>query len=510
MRKTQNSASKNKKTNVIPDDKIDELIEKIQMQKPRNGFTHFVMEEIEKVQKKKKFDIAKDMQPIREKWNSLDDKKKAAYNEMFLKEKEQYAKDLEAVRVFLFHGVNQQNKTAPTAYRVFVNEKIQEGFENDENIKEVKEKAKNEWAVMPLDKKQQYVEKKKVNDQWFEKCKHLGKVNPLTVFLTKTFEKLKAEGKELPKVPEIAAQWKSLSKSEKEKYARYADELNEEKKKLKDLYELTRGVRPSRPVGAFKIFLQEKSSGKEIHSIKEGVELWKKLSENEKQEYQKKAHKYVLAYRYKKLIYEKKIKKDYPKRPLTVFAYFMKDFKHKKVPGKDIGERMEYMRAKFEKLDKKTLRQYEEKREQAKLVYAKKVEEFQNRVYDMPKKPMSAYRIFMKERIVELMKGKKGKSVTEFIGKVADEWKNDKIVDQEKYEKLAKKDKERYIKQLKSFNKLGYYLQSEQKVEKTTTTKKKTQSKSQKKSQKRKTQKSTQKSQRSKSAKKSQKKKSQK
>ena len=510
MPRTQSGSNKKIKSNLIPDDHIDELIEKIEFQKPRNGFTHFVIEEIEKIKKKKKFDIKTDMKPIRDKWQKLDDSKKQAYHEKFEEEKKQYAKDLDAIRIFMFKGVNERFRSAPTAYKIYVNEKLQEAFENDKDFKEVKEQAKRDWAVMPIEKKQEYVEKKNENSQWFEKCKHLGHINSIAVFVTKTYEKMKSEGKILPKVSDVVKLWGNLSKNEKEKYSKYAEEINEERKKLKDLYELTKGIKPSRPTGAFKIFLQEKAANNEIHSIKSGAEMWKKLTTEQKDEYQKKAHKYLLAYRYKKLMYEKKIKKDYPKKVGNVFTFFVKDFKGKNIPGKNVSERMEYLRKQFEKLDKKNLKKYEEMREKAKEVYNKKVDEFKNRVYDLPSKPQSAYKLFIKDRLPTLYKEMKGKPLGECLKKCVEEWKNPKKCNQGEYEKLADKDKIRFTRELKEFNKLGYYLinngKKEEKEPKQEHSRKKSAAKSAKKSHKKSAKKTPNLDKRSSSAKRSTKK----
>lgn len=68
------------------------------------------------------------------------------------------------------------------------------------------------------------------------------------------------------------------------------------------------------------IFFKEKIKEKTFTNFYEAAELWKKLSEDEKQEYVKKSHACTLAYRYKKMIYEKKIRKMLPKKPITALG----------------------------------------------------------------------------------------------------------------------------------------------------------------------------------------------
>ena len=58
--------------------------------------------------------------------------------------------------------------------------------------------------------------------------------------------------------------------------------------------------------------------------------MWKKLSEFEKERYFLKAHRLNLAYKYKKMIFDKKIKKMLPKKPGGAFQLFLHDQKGKK------------------------------------------------------------------------------------------------------------------------------------------------------------------------------------
>ena len=53
---------------------------------------------------------------------------------------------------------------------------------------------------------------------------------------------------------------------------------------------MVNGIKPKKPAGAFRVFLQEKAKEKVLHSLQEGRELWEKLSEEEKEKYLKKAH----------------------------------------------------------------------------------------------------------------------------------------------------------------------------------------------------------------------------
>ena len=129
--------------------------------------------------------------------------------------KKEYKKSLEIVRHFLFKDFNENIRRPPTAYRIFLNEKIIQGFEKDIDPKKVKLEASMEWKRMDLDKKKVYLEKKKINDDWFEKAKNIKKFTPISVFIQKMFENAKGKKEHLPKMAEISKRWKELKASEK-------------------------------------------------------------------------------------------------------------------------------------------------------------------------------------------------------------------------------------------------------------------------------------------------------
>ena len=267
MSKAKYSKS-SQKSKILKDDEIDEIMENITLKRPRNPYTQFCMEEVEKFKSKNK----KDKINLREfsgecasKWKKLSDKEKAKYNDRFEQEKIKYRQDIEIVRHHLFMDYNDVVHRAPTAYRIFLNERLREGFEKNMDPKEVQKKAAEKWRKMSLDEKAEYIEKKKENDKFFEQAQKTRKVNPLTLFVKDAIEKAKAKNANIPKLADLAETWKSLKQSDKDKYAKYADLINEEREKVTHIYEIIHGIKPKRPAGAFRIFLQEKAKNKELH-----------------------------------------------------------------------------------------------------------------------------------------------------------------------------------------------------------------------------------------------------
>jgi len=222
---------------------------------------------------------------------------------------------------------------------------------------------------------------------------------------------------------------------------------------LTHLYELVKGIKPKKPVGAFRIFLQEKAKHNELKSLEEGQVLWNKLSEDQKEEYHSKSHLCQLAYKYKEMIYKKKIKKILPKRPRGAVQQFLKEKKGQKPPK---GEKwLIYWRNVFDDLPESKKNKYKKKAEEALEAYNKEMIKFQNKIFDMPKRPISGFKLYVSERIPILKEENPKKDIPSLIVQISEEWqvKDDKS----DYNLKAKEDQERFKKQLKEFNKKGYY-----------------------------------------------------
>ena len=470
QRNKSKSNSKNKSYSTVSvyedEDKIDQIMKDITLKRPRNPYTQFVLSETEKFKSKNKdakISLQEMSSTFAEKWKKLGTGEQKKYKKLYEDEKLKYKNDLELVRHYLFKDYNDNVHRPPTSYRIFLSEKLREGFEKGYDPKEVKKEASTKWSKMSNEERQVYKDKKKENDNWFSKAQKIRKITPIALFIQKKIDEAKEKKKEIPQVKDIAPEWKKLSKAEKKTYEKYAQELNEEKEKLQDIYEITVGVKPKKPKGAFRIFLQEKAKNNEIKSLNDGHKLWKNLSEEEKEEYLKKSHRCQLAYKYKKMIYKKQIKKILPKKPGGPINYYLKDKKGQKAPE---GEKwLSYWRSMYSNLSPEQKKKYEEKAEKAKEKYDKKMEEFNNKVFDMPKKPLSGFLLYVTDRMPDLKKEKPNTQNPVLLKQIAKEWQDGKNVDQSKYNKKSEKEKKRFKKQLLEFQKNGYYTKIKEKVE---------------------------------------------
>ena len=181
------------------------------------------------------------------------------------------------------------------------------------------------------------------------------------------------------------------------------------------------------------------------------------------------------------MIYKKQIKKILPKKPGGAIMQLLKEKKRQKAPS---GEKwLIYCRYIYSKLTPEQKKKYEEKAANAKEKYDKKMEQFENKVFDMPKNPLTAFTLYIVDRMPDLKKENPETLNSELLKLIAKEWQEGKKVNQALYNKNAEKEKKRFKKQLSEFQKNGYYTKAkdtdeEEDKEKKDSKKKKSSSKS--------------------------------
>ena len=152
-----------------------------------------------------------------------------------------------------------------------------------------------------------------------------------------------------------------------------------------------------------------------------------------------------------------------PKKPKGPLQQFLKEKKGQKPAN---GENwLTFWKTVFDGLSDAQKKKYVEKAKIAKEKYDKKMLQFQDKVFDMPKKPQSGFNLYFADRIPDLKKEKPNANVTVLFKQAAKEWNEGKDVDQKQYNKNAEKDKKRFKKQLKEFQKLGYYTKEKTETE---------------------------------------------
>jgi len=258
---------------------------------------------------------------------------------------------------------------------------------------------------------------------------------------------------------DISEKWKHTKAATKEKYIQYAEDEREEREKKRNLYEIAYGIKPSRPLGAFKFFLMESAKEKKFEGknpLVEGHKLWKKLSKEQKDRYERMAQKERLAYMVKKIEYEASIKKTSTYRPLSALNHFMQEMKDSK---SDYGTEgyFNFCYKKWNKMDEAAKKKYHKMAEDGKAESAKINEELKSRVHDHPKRPGNTYNIYIQHVYGGIKEKHPNKNSNEIFALCGEQWSKMNEKQKEKYSNQYEKNLELYKSQLSEFHENGYY-----------------------------------------------------
>ena len=438
------------------EEKINNLLSNVTFKYPTNIYNIYLREKYneEKAKNNNKIKIFDEKENYIKLWKKLSENEKEKYKKIQLDEKIKFMRDKEIIKKYIFKGIDGKLKFKSTSYQIFLNEKMIDGLKNGVNPKEIKERAKSEWKKMKKEEKKIYTNKKKENDTILELALKYKHMNSFILFVYDKLESFKKMNIKIPSLLNLIRMWGELSNNDKNKYEVYSNELNNEKYKIRNLYEAINGIKPKKPAGALRIFLQMKAQKNEINSINEGINLWKRLSNDEKEEFLTMSHNYYLAYKYKDLLFKKKIKRIFPKKPLGPFQFFLVDKKGIEIPKGHNA--IKYWRKIFDKLPNDELNKYIEKYNKALEEYNEKMENLNDKIFDLPKRPQNAFTYFVKFKLDDMIKNKINANIKECFEKIAKEW-SEKNFDESNFISLAKKDKKRFKTQVEQFEKFGYY-----------------------------------------------------
>ena len=459
------SRTKINSSQTVDDSEIYKLIEDITLKRGRSSYAIYVSENFQAEKKKdpslKSYEV---WRKLSQKWQNVPENKKRDYEKKSEEEREKFKKDLEIVRHYLFGDYKKQGSTA---YRLFLNSRLKEAFEKDLDPKEAKKKASEDWDSMTKEEKMEWKKEKKENDNWWVHAKTSRHITPYAVFVQQKIEEANNNDEEPPNFKKCAKLWKQTKENERKKYENIAEYMNEDRKRMRELYEIANGIQPKKPAGAYKIFLSEKAKegvfkGK-ANVLKEGRKLWEKLKEDEKEEYLNKAKKIRLCYIYKKMLYKKNKKKILPSKPKTAYNFFVSSMKGKSPQKNETF--MEMCRKKWSKMSDSEKENFESLADEERKKYEKKMEKFQNRVFDLPKRPKTSFQFYVMSKFNEIKDENKDISAPEVVKTLAEEWNNLPDKKKEKYEEKAEKDRERFKKQNVEFKEFGYYTKSREQKE---------------------------------------------
>ena len=399
------------------------------------------------------------MPKISKKWSSLPDAKRKKYEDMAAKEKERFEEHLALVRK---HLISKPLKENATAYYIFVDDAAKKAIENLEDVKAARAKAREDWKNLSGKDKEKWEEKKAANQELYEKLKSSkpGAVSAYALWVKDEIANAKEKGQHLS-IAGCAEKWAKVKEETKDKYADYAKELKEEKEKQRDLYEITFGVKPRRPLGPFNYYLQEMAKMKKHQGpnfIKECSKAWKKLSEDDKEKYERISKRGRLIYMVKKMEWNNMKKSSAVKKAPSAYNLYVADMREK-LTDKDLGNKsaFEYISTKWAKESDAVKKKYQKHSDEEKKKKEHEKEDYMKRVYENPKRAKSGYQIWMSERMPELKDKHPSLPTSEVMKKVASEWQSMKEDKKEKYNQKAEPMQEAYKSKMKEFERWGYY-----------------------------------------------------
>lgn len=192
----------------------------------------------------------------------------------------------------------------------------------------------------------------------------------------------------------------------------------------------------------------------QINSINDGIKIWNSLEINEKEKYLRISHKYYLAFKYKDLIYQKKIRRIFPRKPFDAFQFFLNEKKGIKIP--EGNNTVIYWREKYNELDDEVKKKYIKQYNIAIKEYKSKLDTFKDKVFDFPKSPKNPFSFYISCELNELSKKNEKIDIKETFENLTRNWYINEV-EKKIYEEMANKDKIRYKNEIIEFEKFGYY-----------------------------------------------------
>lgn len=435
---------------------IDDILMDINIKKPKTSYNFYL---VEMMNKEKLTSMIEANQTFSKKWAKMSEGDKKKYVIMQEKDKERYDQHLDLVKK---HLLQKPLKQGVTAYRIYMEENVKLAIDNNDDVSDAKKVAAARWKEMPLEERKEYENKRKVHEEFYENLKKSkGTISAFNLFYRDQITKAKEKDETLP-LMQAQDMWRKQKQNIKDKYAEYAEEVREEREKQRDMYEIALGVKPRRPLGAYKFFLIEAANQGKLgrNPIIEGPKVWKKLSDEEKERYQRIAHKEKLVYILKKMEYDAQVKKTSSTRPMSAFNHYVADMKDK-VTGEDAANFFEYCYKKWTKSDDAIKRKYHQKAAQSKQESETLKEEMRSRVNNAPKRPALPYNIFVQQNYDDARKANPKRDVSEIFSVLGQQWKKLNDNQKDKFNKLYEKSLEVYNAQVEQFKEMGFYTNSD-------------------------------------------------
>jgi hypothetical protein len=433
-------------------EEFESRILEVNIKRPRTAYNFYISE----MQEKEGGKVSEISKEYSKKWPKLTAKEKEKFEKLAQEDKERYNEHLILARKYV---LAKPLKEAATARDIFIDEYVTDKIENGMDSKEARADAVEAWRNMTTNQKEAYEEKKEKHKELYEDIKNAktAQLSGYTLFCKDRMMKAR-ENNEKMRLQDCAEAWGKVKEATKEKYERYAQEVKEERQKNRDLYEVAYGVKPKRPLGPYNFYLMELAKENKFSGFKDAGKSWRNMSAEDKEKYLKVAKKAQLAYQIKKAEYTSTVRKSYSKAK-SAFNFFVAD--QKNYPD-DLpqGGFFNWCYDKWRKASDEIKKKYQKMADSAAKAHVRDRDELDTKVFDQPKKPLSGYNRYVKERLPLLKEQNPNKEHSEFFGMIGEEWKNLKIKNKEKYDAMYKEELQGYKDQLNEFRKNGFYTPS--------------------------------------------------
>ena len=460
---TFENIEKNLISQLFEEDKVNELLSDFNFKKPRTVIDIYIREQFKDNEdlykkniynrKKEKLFIEKYKQ-YTDNYRTLNEEEKSKYKNMFDSEKKIFSRNIEIIKKYVFKGIDGNIKLKKTGYQIYLSDELINGLDKGLNVKQIMNDSFLRWENLDLNIKKKYFINAEETNLFLDLFQHYKYINSFLVFVFHYLKKNVVNKSNCPTFNELVKLFNNLSSKRKNLYNDYSNQLVFLKFKLRDIYDAIHGIKPKTPSGAFRIFLQDKAINNEIKSINEGRLLWNNLNVNEKEIYLSKCHLQFLAYKYKELLFNKKIKRIFPKKIDSPFHLFIKRNKGLKIPN-GISP-FNYYKNLFNKLSKEKKDMYNKMFLKEQNIYKDKISDLSDKIFQLPPKPKSSFAFYISERFKQFYDQQTKLDINEQINSIFKDWFFSDL-DKSKYMHLAELDKLRFEKQVNEFEIFGYY-----------------------------------------------------
>ena len=173
------------------EERINQLLIQVKFLKPMKACDFFIKKHFEDeninyeelVLKNKLNDYRDKINNLKYNWTNMNIEERLEFERLEEKDKNRYLRDLEIIKTYIFKGFNGKVTCKPTAYRLFLNEKLIEGLNKNIQPKDIKKEAREIWNKMDIKEKILYRTAKRENDNFFDEIMNHKYISPFFIFM---------------------------------------------------------------------------------------------------------------------------------------------------------------------------------------------------------------------------------------------------------------------------------------------------------------------------------------